>query len=172
MAITSSIIAVVGLAVGVGSTIAARNQAKKSQAAQEQASKWQEASQSEESAANARQAAVARRQAIREERVKRAQIMQASETSGTGGSSGEAGAIGGMQTQLGSNMGQSQGMIMQGQRVSFNSQASANWMTKAGTYQNRSNAYNQLGGAGFGLMNMGINSRMAKKQPTSNFSMF
>lgn len=42
-----------------------------------------------------------RRAMVREERIKRAQILQSSETTGTGGSSGEAGATGSLGTQTG-----------------------------------------------------------------------
>ena len=162
-------IALVGLAVGTVGTIASMSQQRKAAKAAEQSSAWQENSQAEQSAANARESAIARRQAIREERVKRALILQASETAGTSGSSGEVGALGGMSTQLGSNMGTSQGMVMQGQRISFNNQAASNWGAKAGTYQNRSNAYQQLGNFGFGVMQQAGAQGRAGKQTFSLF---
>ena len=162
-------IALVGLAVGAVGTIASMSQQRKAAKAAEQSTGWQEQNQAEESSSNARQAAIARRQAVREERVKRAQIIPASETAGTGGSSGELGATGGMQGQLGANMGSSQGMIMQGQRISFNSQASANWAAKAGTYQNRAGAYQQLGNFGFGVMQQAGAQGRAGKQTFSLF---
>ena len=162
-------IAMIGLAAGAIGTVASISQSRKAAAAQQESSRWQEQTQAEQAAANAREAAIARRQQIREERVKRAQILQASETSGTADSSGELGAVGGMSTQLGSNMGASQGMLMQGQRISFNNQASANWASKAGTYQNRAGFYSSLGNVGFGLMS---DSRAQARAGKQQFSLF
>jgi hypothetical protein len=65
----------------------------------------QELAQRETRAVNSAASANERRQQIREERVRRARILQASSNAGTSGSSGEAGAIGGMQSQLASNVG-------------------------------------------------------------------
>ena len=45
------------------------------------------------------------RRQIREERIRRARIMQSSENMGTQSSSGEAGAVGSLSTKLGSNLG-------------------------------------------------------------------
>lgn len=169
MAALTSIVAAIGLAVGVAGVVASRNQARKAQAAADESAKWQEQTQAENAASNAREAAVARRQQIREERIKRAQILQASETAGTSDSSGELGATGGMATQLGSNMGQSQGMYLQGQRISYNNQAAANWASRAGTYQNRAGLYNSLSNVGFGLMH---DARAQAKAGKQTFSLF
>lgn len=46
-----------------------------------------------------------RRQAIREERIRRAQILQSSEAGGVSGSSGELGAVGALNTSLGRAVG-------------------------------------------------------------------
>ena len=70
------------------------------------ARKEQQAAKDQQNAQNKQQELEARRKQIREERVKRARILQSAENTGTAGSSGEAGAIGGMATQLGSNIGQ------------------------------------------------------------------
>lgn len=45
------------------------------------------------------------RRQIREERIRRARILQSSENAGTQSSSGEAGAVGSLSTKLGSNLG-------------------------------------------------------------------
>ena len=52
-------------------------------------------------------AALERRRIVREERVRRAQIIASSAGQGTQGSSGEAGAIGGLSNQLGTNLSNS-----------------------------------------------------------------
>jgi hypothetical protein len=59
-----------------------------------------------------------RRQQIREERVRRARILQAGENSGTSLSSGEAGALGGLSTNLSSNMSANFNKINSSQQLS------------------------------------------------------
>lgn len=65
----------------------------------------QRKAQGEQKALSFQQQAQERRNQIREERVRRAKLMQASENSGTAGSSGESGALGSLSTQLSNNLG-------------------------------------------------------------------
>jgi hypothetical protein len=110
-AITSAVVGVVSLGVSLD----AASQAQYAQEKSRNAQMGQQAS----------QAATERRQQVREERVRRARIMQASQNTGTAGSSGEIAAIGGMATQLGSNIGANLAAKAAGQEISiFNQQAS------------------------------------------------
>ncbi len=81
------------LAVGLVSTASSQAAAKKSMAAQKEANNIQLA----QSENNARED---RRQLLREERIRRARIMQGSFNSGAAGSSGEIGAMGAITTNV------------------------------------------------------------------------
>lgn len=72
--------------------------AKEAAAAQREANDIQSAAQTVENRQN-------RRQAIREERIRRARIIQQSETTGVSGSSGQIGATGSLNTNTGNAIG-------------------------------------------------------------------
>ena len=143
-----STIAAIGLAVSVAGVVATNVQARKSFRLQQQAADEQQKANAQQSAQQAQQAAQERRQQIREERVRRAQIMNQAELTGTGGSSGEIGAMGGMATQLGSNMGINQASQIRGQTISGFLQAGANFQTQAQRAQNVGQMWGQIGGLG------------------------
>lgn len=92
-------------------------------------------SQEEQRSVVASQQASDRRAQVREERVRRARIMQGSENSGTAGSSSEAGAVGSIATQFFGNIGTSLG----GQRVASNissfQQTAADFRTQSNVAQ-------------------------------------
>lgn len=96
----------------------AGRQAEKSAAAQA-------AARAEQKAQAAQAAANERRQQIREERVKRARIIQAGENTGTAGSAGEAGALGSLGTQLATNIGANLGAIRSAENQSIFAQTAA-----------------------------------------------
>lgn len=81
----------------------------------------------EQRAANASAAAKERRQQIREERIRRATILQSSENSDVQGSSGESGALGSLSTQLGSNIGFNLGQMQSANNISIFQQKAADW---------------------------------------------
>lgn len=116
-------------------------------------SKLQEQSQAEQRAEQAARSAGERRQQIREERVKRSRIMQASQNTGVGGSSGEAGALSSASTQLGANVGFNLGAIQSANNITGLNQAIAD---TSSAYQEQANAPNnfnaisQLGTSLFG----------------------
>lgn len=87
------VFAAASLAVGLVSTAASTSAANKSAAAQKQAQNIQLA----ESQNAAKED---KRQLLREERIRRARIMQGSYNSGAAGSSGEIGALGAMTTNV------------------------------------------------------------------------
>ena len=143
-----STIAAIGLAVSVAGVVATNAQSRKSFRLQQQAAGEQQKANAQQSAQQAQQAAQERRQQIREERVRRAQIMNQAELTGTSGGSGEAGALGGMSTQLGSNMGTNQASILRGQEISGFLQNSANLQTRAQSAQNTGQMWGQFGQLG------------------------
>lgn len=117
MAISATIAAVSATTAAVS-----YNQQKK---AQESAQRSQASARSEQGAINAAQSSTERRQQIREERVRRARVQQASINTGVAGSSGELGAVGSLGVQLGTNLGSNLAMKAAAQNISiFNQQAS------------------------------------------------
>ncbi len=72
----------------------------------------QRAAQAEQRARAAAQAAQERRQQIREERVRRARIIQGSENAGVTDSSGAMGALAGIATNISANLGANQAMLV------------------------------------------------------------
>lgn len=74
-----------------------------------------------------------RRQRIREERIRRAQIIAASENQGTTGSSGQVGAVGALSTNLQGLIGSSLGESKANQAVSNRIQNAADFTSQANT---------------------------------------
>lgn len=143
--------AIIGLAVSAGGIIAGQAQARSAQRSSRAAADEASRVRAEEEAQGSRSAAQERRQQIREERIKRAQIMNQAELTGTSDSSGEMGATGGMSQQLGSNLGMNQGSILRGQRISGFLQNQANFMSAAQSSQARAGTYRQVGQLGGSL---------------------
>lgn len=122
-----TVVAIASLAVGV---MGAMNQADAAKAAQEA----QEDARKEQKAANAAQAAQERRQQIREERIKRARILQASANTGTSESSGELGATSNLASQLGGNIGFNLGQINHANKTSDYLQKASDFQTSANNW--------------------------------------
>lgn len=125
MAAISTIIAGVALATTAYSISEQKSEAKKAARAQTQI-------RNEENAKNKAQQMVERRQQLREERIKRARVVQAAQNTGTAASSGETGAVSSLGTQLGSNLGFNQSMIRSGERISIFAQQAADAQTRQG----------------------------------------
>lgn len=138
----------VGLAVAAGGTALNYTQQRRAQAAQKRAADDQRKGNAVQSAQQGQQAAQERRQQIREERIKRASILNSSENSGASGSSGEMGATGGMATQLGANLGANGSSILAGQQITGFAQSSANNMQSAASSQGRAQMFGQVAGIG------------------------
>lgn len=98
---------------------------------QRKASNAQEDARGQQMAQNASEAARERRQQIREERVKRAQILQSASNTGVSDSSGAAGAVGSLSTNLSSNIGTNIGRIESANRISMFEQTAADAMFMA-----------------------------------------
>lgn len=110
--------AVVSAVVGVSSYMEAKEARQEQAAAQGRA-------QSEQKASSAAQAAQERRNQIREERVRRARIMQGSMNTGGTGSSAEFGATSNLATGLGANLGANLGALQTASNISTANQQAA-----------------------------------------------
>lgn len=116
------------IAVAVVSTAVSIDQGNKSRKAQEKARQEQRAQTAEESAKE-------RRQQIREERVRRARMLQSAENSGVADSSGEVGALASLSTGLSENLGFSLNSEARGNAISDAQQNAANAAGRAQTSQ-------------------------------------
>ncbi len=100
----------------------AYNEADKARQRQEdlmnQAAGEQRQARSVAEAGQAQRAAIEQRQQIREERVRRARILQSASNTGTLASSGAYGATGSLSTNLQTNIGTNLGEIQRGQQIS------------------------------------------------------
>lgn len=129
--LTSTLIAAAALtvsAIGVYNGIQGRKDA--AAAYQSQAEEGKKI-QSEQKALNAQAQANEKRAQIREERVRRGKIMQASENTGAGGSSSEFGAISSLSTQLETNLGINASRAEAGNRIGGYAQNAADFGTAA-----------------------------------------
>lgn len=129
----SALVGVVGgiaQANAVGQAAAQEKEAKNVQSAQQQTA-----------------GAESRRQRIREERIRRAQIIAASENQGTSGSSGQVGAVGALSSNLAGLIGSSLGEGKANAAISDKLQASADFTSQANTIGAWTNTIQQgLGG--------------------------
>lgn len=148
MAAVTTIIAAASLAVAAGGAYMNYKQQRAASRAQQEAADEQRGIQSEQHAANAEQAAAERRQQIREQRIRRAQILQSAENTGTDMSSGELGALSSISTQFNSNVGANLSAISRANRMSGMSQRAADASSRAA--QHSMNA-----GVAQGLSNIG-----------------
>lgn len=85
-----------------------------------------------------------RKQMARQERIRRAQVLQASDTSGVAGGSGQQGALAAMKTIFAANRAASRGSQLTALNVSMWNQKAADAMTRANTAQAMSNLSFQL----------------------------
>lgn len=115
-------------AAGAGAVVA-YDEAEKAKAKQQellqQSAEEQRKAVSVSQAGQAQQAAMEARQQIREERVRRARVLQSAQNTGTAFSSGEFGALGSLSTGLSANMGANRGALQRGQQISLFQQNAA-----------------------------------------------
>lgn len=140
MGIDPVTIAIASFALTGASAVASNRQQSKAADEQKKVRRQQQASLAE-------QAAMERRQQIREERIKRARVMQAAELTGTTGSSGALGAGGALSTQFASNVGFNQSQLAGAQAISQYQQNAANAASRA-------NDFNALGSVAGSIFNM------------------
>ena len=125
---TSTIIAAAAVAVAAGSAYQANAQAKDAASERKKAGK---VSQAEQQA----KANEGRRQQIREERVRRASILQSSENTGVTASSGQLGSISALGSQVGGNVSSLNRQAESANAISGYNQSAANLDYKAGQTQ-------------------------------------
>jgi hypothetical protein len=126
----------------------------------------QQKAQGEQKAMNAAQEAAAKRQQIREERVKRARIMQSATGTGVGEGSGEFGAVGSLGTQLGGNLGFLAGQNDAAGRISDYNQSASGFLSSAQNKIADANMWGSIGSlsmsifqgaGGFKSLSTGVN---------------
>lgn len=146
--------------IAVAATGAQMSAAEDAEDKQYAAAQEQKKARQEQDAMNSAQAAAERRRQIREERVKRARVLQSAAATGTTGSSGEAGAVSGLSTTLSANIGSNLGALQSAQNISIFSQASADFMSAANAKQADSQFWGQIAG----LSMMGAQAAMPGKK--------
>lgn len=144
-AVTLAYLSLATTAVG---TVASISQQQAGRRDAERAQNEQRKINAEQSASNTMQQDRERRQQVREERIRRSQILNAAEQTGSSGSSGESGALGGMATNLGANMGVNQSSAIRGQTITGFAQKAADYKTDAQSHQGRASMWNSVGGFG------------------------
>jgi len=146
MAALTTFLAAAAVGVGAYSAYGSYQAGKDQRAALEGQAAENRKIQSEQTAINYQKQAQEQRQMIREERVRRAQLLQMSENTGTTGGSGESGAISGMGTQLANNLGINQGLAEAGKRIGGYAQNAADFGFAAQSAAISAQNYNQLFG--------------------------
>lgn len=143
----------VAAAVAVVGAISGASAQEKQKQAADKAADAQRGAQSEQRALVASQQAADRRAQVREERVRRARIMQGAENSGTAGSSSEAGALGSISTQFFSNVGTSLGGNRVAANISNFQQTAADFNFQGQQAQQQNVMFNQAVAAGASIFN-------------------
>lgn len=141
----SAAFAVVSLLVSV-------DQTNKAKDAREEAAERENKARSEQKASQAQQAAQERRQQVREERIRRARVLQAGENTGTASSSGEFGALGSLRTQLNSNVGFNLGQVASAQAQGDLLQQGADLKLSADNYMTNAGYAQQIGSIGTSII--------------------
>ena len=155
MAAFSTIAAVAGLAISAGGMYMQNQQAQQANRLQQQAADEQRKARSEEAAQQRAAFEQERRQQVRDERIRRGKILNASANTNTSVSSGMEGALGSMSTQLGANLGSNQAAYMSGQRINLFRQNAADFNAEAQTAANRAQMWGQVGGIGRSIFGAG-----------------
>lgn len=147
--------ALAGLAVAAYGAKEQRSAQKDAEKAQKRAINEQKTARAEQEAVNARQAAEERRQQIREERVRRAQVIQSSANTGVSGSSGEIGAVSNLSNQLGSNIGYNTSQIRAANNITAANQRASDFLSSAQSKINSANQWGQVSGLGLNIFQAG-----------------
>lgn len=143
----------VGLAISAGSAAVSYTQQRKAGKDAERSAQEQRKARAEQSAMQTQQFQNERRQQLREERIRRAQIMNSAAQTGTAGGSGEMGALGALSTNLGANMGQNQSMLQSGQLITGFNQRAADFSSMAQSHNNKASMWGNIGGLGQNMFN-------------------
>lgn len=131
MGLEVGLLSALSAGAGVVSTLSGISSRKEANYNARLAADEQKKIQGEQKAQNTAKAMAERRQQVREERIKRARIIQSSVNSGASGSSGELGATSSLATTLGSNIGANAGALASADRVSGYAQNAADFSGEA-----------------------------------------
>lgn len=129
MCVASTVIAIgaiVSAAAAVGGAVVSAQQGQAAAAKQREAARVQ-------AAQNAINSANAARQQVRDETVRRAQILQASQDTGTQGSSGSLGAVSSLGSQVGNSLAEGSGMLGSSIAIGNLNQSAADAFGRAST---------------------------------------
>lgn len=137
--------AIGSLAVGAYSVYAQQQAAGQAQDAADKSAEAQRKANAEQRAQQAQMAAQERRKQFREERVRRAMVIQSAINTGTADSSGALGAQGALATNLGSNLGFNVGEVARGGRIGALQDTSSAAMSQAQGYQNTASMWGSIG---------------------------
>lgn len=159
-----------GTALTVDGYFKGEESRKEAKEAQGRSRVAQEKTQSEQRANNAARQAEMQRKTYREERVRRARIMQSAENTGVAGSSGEYGALGNLETQLSTTLGNQIGDAATKDRMSGYAQEGANAQFDfQNAQQNMSSASSQIN-LGMNLFGTGLSIKTPAGTPTKSSS--
>lgn len=128
----------------------------KAYAANQQAREEQKGTRAEQQAQNAAKAAAEKRRQFREQRIKTAQIIQASENTGTGGSSGAIGAVGNVATQTSTGIGFNNSMLASTGRQSIFEQNASDLQGVSQGFMQDSNKWGGIGNLALNFAVSGI----------------
>jgi uncharacterized membrane protein YebE (DUF533 family) len=148
MAAITTILAIGSLVVAAGSAYMSYKQNQQAANAQKKAGQVQQAEQTAQKQNEIRNQ-------VRQDRIKRAQILQSSQNSGVSMSSGSIGSQGALGTQIGTNIGQISRNASSMQGVSFFNQQSADASSRAATF-------GQVAGLATSGFNMFANTKSAQ----------
>ncbi len=157
--------AFVGGAIFVGSLIMQEQAQDKAERAQERGLNEQEKSRAVQAAENASKAAAEKRRLLREERVRRANILQSSEGTGVTDSSGQIVALENVASKAGDAIAMNEGALEAAGQMSIFEQNASNFQGEARNHMNDANMWGQVGQAGF---SMGMSAAKTPKAPTAN----
>lgn len=162
MAISTAVIGAVAAVAGTATSIVQGNKARADARA---ANRAQEQTANEQKAQNAQDRAIAARQQYREERVRRARIMNSATNTGTQDSSGELGALGSLSTAFSVNQGQVEGGYQRGIAIGNSNQSAANSIFAAQKSQANASQAQQYAGLGQSLFSYGLKSYKSSAIP-------
>jgi hypothetical protein len=137
--------AVAAVVVSAYSANQQQQEQKKARRMQQRAYDDQKKAQGEQEAIHAQQRAAERRTQLREERVRRARVIQASANTGVANSSGELGAVGDLATQRGAALGFNSGLAMHGANISAYGQSAADALSSSQNHMVKANEWGQIG---------------------------
>lgn len=141
----------IGLLSAIGTIFSAYQQSVAQDDARDAASRSaeeQRRAKQEAQAGQAQHAALERRAQLREERIRRARLLQSSENTGVTSSSGALGGVGNLSTQLGSNLGFNLGQQQKASNITNYNQSAADFLSSAQNHMNDANMWGQVENVG------------------------